>query len=232
MNVFIVPSCIKTEHGLVDVKTRFNETIKTFDSIRENMPDALIVFIDNSKTTFTETEHTTIRNKVNMFISLHNDLTAQQFNIIPSVRIAKSAGETYMLISALKILKNHIDFKKEKGRVFKIGGRCILEKSFDISHYEHLDGKYVFKTRVPSWLGQNFYYLDTRLYSWCFSLVDEYLDILENKNLKLILNEKLILNDIDTEHSHFINIEKEKLIEFNKIHVGCVIASTGNYISE
>ena len=48
-------------------------------------------------------------------------------------------------------------------------------------------------------------------------MTDEYFSIL-NKNMQLI-NQGL-----DTEHAHFINVPKEKLLEFDVLNVGCYVA--------
>jgi hypothetical protein len=226
MNIFIVTSCIKTNHGSVNVEERFNQTLKTFDSIRAKVPDAFIFFVDNSKTPFTEEEMNIIKPKIDAFLPLHEDEIAQKINDIQSVHIAKGLGEGFMLYAAMASLKEVMDFSNKTGRLFKVTGRGVLEDDFDITRYDDLQGKYAFKTRVPSWRGGDHYLLDTRMYSWCFSLVDEYMDILSHKN------SSYILNDIDTEHAHFINIPKDKLVEFNKIHVGCIVALTGQYVSD
>jgi len=226
MNIFIVPSCVRTNQGSVNVEDRFNQTLKTFDTIREKVPEAFIVFVDNSKTPFTPEEHEIISPKINMFLGLHEDESAQKINDYHNIHVAKGMGEGYMLFFAMNVLKNHFDFSNQTGRIFKIGGRCLLEEGFDINRYNDLEGKYTFKTRVPSWRGDGHFLLDTRMYSWSFSLVEEYLEILRNKN------PQYILNGIDTEHAHFINIPRDKLVEFDKIHVGCIVALTGSYVSD
>jgi hypothetical protein len=226
MNIFIIPSCIRTGHGAVIVEERFNQTIKTFDTIRQKVSDAFIVFVDNSKIPFTAEELELIKPKINSFLPLHDNENAQKINDIPNVHIAKGMGEGYMLYCAMESLKQYIDFSKVTGRMFKVGGRCVLEDEFDITRYDNLYGKYTFKTRKPSWRNDCESLLDTRMYSWCFTLIDEYQDIIANKN------PNYILKNIDTEHAHYINIPKDKLVEFDKIHVGCIVALTGNYVSD
>jgi hypothetical protein len=114
-----------------------------------------------------------------------------------------------------------MDLNKE-GRMFKLGGRCELLEEFTMDDYKDTSGKYVFKKRLNSWKDEQSqmgatHLLETRLYSWSLDMVDEYLSILD-KNFAL-LNQGL-----DTEHAHFLNIPKEKLLEFEVLNVGAMIA--------
>lgn len=226
MNIYIVPSCIRAHHSAINVDERFKQTLTTFDSIREKDHNAFIFFVDNSVSPLTESELEQIYPKVDLFMDLHNDGMAQNINNLPNVHIAKGMGEGYMLYRSMEVLKQKFDFAKEKGRIFKMGGRCVFEPVFDIRRYEGYEGKYIFKTRKESWRGPGEYLIDTRMYSWCFSLIDEYMEILRDKN------PPYILQNIDTEHAHFLNIPHDKLVEFDKLHVGCVVALTGIYVSD
>lgn len=226
MNIFIVPSCIRANHSAVSVEERFEQTLNTFDSIRQVDHDAFIFFVDNSVSPLKEDELEQIYTKVDLFMDLHNDQTAQNINNLPNVHVAKGLGEGYMLYRSMEVLKNRFDFNKEKGRIFKMGGRCFFEPPFDIRRYDGYEGKYIFKTRKDSWRGEGQYLIDTRMYSWCFSLADEYMEILKDKN------PPYILQNVDTEHAHFLNIPQEKLVEFDKLHVGCIVALTGIYVSD
>lgn len=225
MNIFIIPSCIRANNSFISVEQRFKQTLVTLDSIRQVDKKAFIFFIDNSVLPLKNDELVQIKNKVDMFIDLHDDLEAQNINNLPNIHIVKGLGEVNMLYRSLEVLKGCFDFTKEKGRIFKMGGRCFFESSFDIERYEGYEGKYIFKTRKESWRGNGQYLIDTRMYSWCFSLVDEYMDILKKSM-------PFILQNIDTEHAHFLNIPQDKLVEFDKIYVGCIIALNGSYVSD
>lgn len=228
MNVFLVTSCIRTHVGDIPFEDRYIQTIKTFDSIREQAKDSIIIFCDSSVNGLNEEQKNTILPKVDHFIDLSPDATAQQINQL-GLR-AKSLGETYGLITSIKFAKENLDLN-QNGRMFKLGGRCELTKNFTLKDYDNTEGKYVFKNRVVSWMDpeiqQRFgstHILETRLYSWCFSLIDEYYTILHK-------NFELINNGFDTEHSHFLNIPKDKLLEFETMHLTAFI-SGGNYFKE
>jgi hypothetical protein len=110
-------------------------------------------------------------------------------------------------------------------RIFKITGRGELEDNFDINVYndEKLFGKFVFAKRLPTWMPEVRQgatdLLRTRLLSFCPSLLDTYFNVLQKV--------ATLLNEMDFEHAHFITIPPETLVEFDVIHMKCMVASTG-----
>jgi hypothetical protein len=89
-----------------------------------------------------------------------------------------------------------------------------------INEYDNLFGKYVFKKAIPTWMhnGPKNLFI-TRMFSFCPSLIDNYLGVIQ-KNLPM-------LNQIDTEHAHWVNIPKEYLVEFDKVHCWGWLAGNG-----
>jgi hypothetical protein len=112
-------------------------------------------------------------------------------------------------------------------RIFKFSARSILHDSFDIKEYDNLFGKYVFKTKIPSWLPPDKqaqttdHLFITRMYSMCPSLINDYLQTLVKCYNSV--NE----TGIDTEHAHHQHIDKKYLIEFDKLHCEGIMAGTG-----
>lgn len=230
MNIFIVTSCIQTQYGNVKVEDRYNQTLKTFESIKNKVPDAIIVFIDSSSVPLSEEKKETIKSKVAMYLDYSGDETAQKINSGPNMHQNKSVGESYLLGKAIVHLMKFYDFNKTSGRIFKLGGRAYLEDTFDIKDYDNTHGKYVFKTRKESYRGEGIFFLETRLYSLCFSLVDDYLNVLQ-QNIQMF--DKMFHGyPMDTEHAHFLTINKDKLLEFDKLNAGCIIAFGGTHISD
>ena len=97
-----------------------------------------------------------------------------------------------------------------------------MADSFDIKQYDGLFGKFVFKKRMRTWMGNNAIpsLLITRLFSFCPSLIDTYLEVIQ-KNLSTISQ------GYDTEHAHFVNIPQKYLIEFDKINCWGWLAGNG-----
>ena len=208
-NAFIVTSCIKPLSSSISYEDRYKQTIETFLSVKNKDPDSVLIFADASY--------------VDVFIDYSQDENMKRFN----QSLLKSHGECYMLLKTISWLK---DTGIELDRIFKLGGRCKLTDSFNISDYENTKGKYVFKKKINSWMEKTIqdsygspFILETRLYSFCYSLIDDYIQV-------LIENFELFNKGLDTEHSHFINIKKDKLIEFDYVNCECVVAGIQNSI--
>ena len=227
-NIFIVSSCIQPNIGVVNFDDRYTQTIETFDSVRRQTKDSLIVFTDSSVHPLEDWKLDVIKSKVDVFLDMSTNPSAQEINR----HGLKSFGENFLILNSIMHLKEKYDFKNMEGRMFKLGGRVGLLDEFDLKDYDNTFGKFVFKKRVHSWMPldvQNSYgsthILETRLYSWCFSLVDEYIDIIHK-------NFALFNKGLDTEHSHMINIPSNKLLEFDMMNTGCVMALNGQYMHD
>ena len=225
-DIFIVTSCMQPLFGVVNHEDRYQQTVKTFDSVRKRVPDALILFIDSSVFPIEPNKLETIKSKVDIFLDFSGDKQAQEINS----RMLKSVGENYLLLNSIMHLKTKYDFPNMTGRMYKLGGRVELMDNFTTDDYKDTYGKFVFKKRLNSWMDPEIqkrfnstHILETRLYSWCFSLVDEYIQVIYK-------NFELFNQGLDTEHSHLLNIPSEKLLEFDMLNVGCVMALNGQYM--
>lgn len=221
MNIFLVTSTMYPYHGSLSFDERYNQTIESFDSIRRQVKDAIIIFSDSSVYPIEEERKEIIRSKVDEYINFSGDTNLTEINRLG----LKSHGELYLLYMTISYLKTKYNFSELKGRMFKFGARCYLTDKFDINDYNDTNGKFVFKKRLNSWMNKDIqdkfkstHILETRLYSWCFSLIDEYLNVLRQANNILQLG-------LDTEHAHFLTIDKNKLLEFDTLNCNCVIAA-------
>jgi hypothetical protein len=215
-NLFIISSSLKPAMGVFTDEQRFAQTIATLKSVRSKVPDAIIIFSDVSVRPVSDLEREIIAGLCNGYIDL-----SQQTDIINlSFNQRKSEAENVMLFYTLQTLKQN-NLLKDVKRIFKFSSRSELEDSFDITEYDGLFGKYVFKKAIPTWMQGNSpsHLLITRLFSFCPSLVDNYLSVIQ-KNMPL-------LGQIDTEHAHWVNIPKEYLVEFDKINCWGWIAGNG-----
>jgi hypothetical protein len=182
------------------------------------VPDAIIVLADASLQPLTEEEHNQFKPYVNVFMNMNENQDVNRFSSVGMQAWAESA----LLLNALNILKQQPWFKEIK-RIFKISGRSLLEPGFNLSDYDDKFGKYVFKKRIPTWMPQVTNgatdLLITRMFSLCPSLVDDYMEVTQ-KNFPLFYS-------MDFEHAHFVNIPKEHLVEFDKIHCSGWLAGNG-----
>jgi hypothetical protein len=230
-NVFLVTSCIKPTIGVFSANQRLEQTIETFNSILRKVPDATIILCDCSVIPLEKNELAKFENKISGFLDLSFDQNLK--NLCKSGM--KSHAETLLLLNVLQQLKQNPNLMKlihSTKRIFKISGRYKLQDSFDITQYDDLYGKYVFRKRIPSWLAFHDQKLTgatdlfvTRLFSFCPSLIDEYMNV-------LISNFKSLDLGLDTEHSHFLNISKKHLVEFEKVHCEGLVAANGELLED
>jgi hypothetical protein len=200
--------------------------LDTFDSVRRQVKDSVIIFVDSSIGGLDKYKEV-ISLHVNCFLDCSEDKTAQDLN----QKMLKSLGETYLLMRGLDYVRHNFDLN-QKGRVFKLGGRCELSPEFTMDDYEDTEGKYVFKKRLDSWMHESIqkeygstHILETRMYSWSLGMSNDYHDILTR-------NVELLCKGFDTEHAHFLNIPKDKLLEFDMLNVGCFSVGLNRYMND
>lgn len=230
---FIVTSTInsiqKEGVNVFSNQNRFYETLKTFDSIRQKVPKAKIISIDNSTIPLTEHQIESIKLKVDYFLQIDHNIFTKFTNDIGS----KGMGEAYIMHEALKIIENNDLLGK---RIFKITGRYYLAKSFDISFYDNpeLIGKFAHKINQWDVSKDNFVnhrervvYFETRLWSFCGSLFNEY------KNLLQIIFSTMITSIgepmCNLEMCHWMHTPRDKIFEIETAHVEGFTADNGLY---
>jgi hypothetical protein len=214
-NLFIITSSLKPNSGAFSDDQRFSQTIATLKSVRNKVPEAIIVFADVSLRPVSDLERKAIAGLCNAYIDLSEQPDIKNL----SINNQKSTAENILLFYTIQTLRQNNLLKNVK-RIFKFSARSELEDGFDISDYDNLFGKYVFKKAIPTWMsnGPEKLFI-TRMFSLCTSLVDNYLSVIQ-KNV-------LLTNQIDTEHSHWVNIPKEHLVEFDKVHCWGWLAGNG-----
>ena len=220
-NLFIVTSALQANIGVVDAVERLKQTITTLENLKEKVPDAMVLLVDGSP-------HN-IDGGIKKTISEY--CQAIWFNTHPDVYAMASSGrkseaEIIMLFNTLLQIKQSKSIHEIK-RIFKYSARTILEDDFDINEYDNLYGKYVFKKSIPSWMSPerklnitDHLYI-TRMFSFCPSLLDNYL-----QTLQPILN-NVITHGIDTEHSHYLCLDKRYVIEFDRVKCAGIVAGSG-----
>lgn len=223
-NLFIVTSALKPGMGVFNDEDRYEQTINTLKSIREKVANAVIVFSDVSVRPVSDQERTTIMGLSDLYMNMSEEPNTRYC----AVNGLKSHGENCLLLSTLLTLKNNPDISNilsNVKRIFKFSARTILEDSFDEKEYDGLFGKFVFKKSIPTWTQQPIlgadHLLITRMYSFCPSLINVYLEVIQN-NLNLLSN-----GVPDTEHAHYVNIPKQYLVEFDKLHCWGWLAGNG-----
>jgi hypothetical protein len=225
-NLFVVTSALNTGIGIVSPEDRFAQTIEGLKNLKNKAPNDIIMFVDGSPNPIDEKYIDEIAKYVD--ISSYYGRSGPVFDFASSGR--KSEAEIALLFYALAPLKTNPEMSKmltSVKRVFKYSARSLLNDDFDSSKYDGLFGRYVFKTAIPSWMDENkktnitdHLYI-TRFYSFCPSLLDDYLS-----KLQMILD-SIIQYNIDTEHSHYLCIDRRYVTEFDTLGVEGIMGGTG-----
>lgn len=224
-NLFIVTSCINPVIGVFSDELRYIQTIDSLLSIKSKVPGAIIFLCDASVNKLSEQQIEALSKHCNLFVNMNRFPHVTEL----SKKGLKSHAENALMFGILLALKQDINLQKlmySVKRIFKYSARTNLENTFNIQEYDDLFGKFVFKKRMKTWMDpvQNgaSHLLITRLFSFCPSLIDTYLNVI-NENFKL-------LNYMDTEHAHFVNVPKQYLVEFDTL--GCTGFLAGNGATE
>ena len=222
--LFIVTSALNPNMGIINRQDRLNQTLDGLKSLREKMPDAIVLMVDGSPNKIEEEKVKALKEYVNFFADFSQDKEILQF----SSTGRKSEAENVLLFKTMLLLQHDEGLKnimETVNRIVKLSGRTILTDGFDIAEHNH-PGKYVFKTRMPTWIADSRKefatdLLITRMYSFCPTLIDNYMNLC-SLNVGLITQ-----THIDTEHAHFVNINKDLLVELDTIHCQGIMAGTG-----
>ena len=222
--LIIVTSAINADMGVIKRADRFQQTIKGLMILRQHLPNAIILLADGSP-------HKLEVEKVKALSDFAN--YAADFSTDPqitelAINHRKSEAENLLMLKTLMLLKQDESMKDVLAgveRIFKISARTDLTDGFDVEAHM-VEGKYVFKKRIPTWLSDSRKefatdLLITRMFSFCPTLMDDYMKMCEH-NIALVLQTR-----IDTEHAHFVNINKDLLVELDEIHCTGIVAGTG-----
>jgi hypothetical protein len=226
-DLFIVTSALKTSIGVIDDETRIRQTIEGLQSLRKAAPDAIIFLVDASSRMVDEATMVTVTQYCDRSISFFGD---EDLMSLANAGL-KSQAEITLLFKTLSIIKQHPELQKMMAgvrRVFKLSARTNMLEGYDPKAYDNQYGKYVFKKAMPSWLppqkqlesGCDHLYI-TRMYSFCISLFDNYLNTLP------AIYQTINQHGVDTEHAHYGNIDKGFSVEFEKLYCQGVLAGNG-----
>lgn len=218
--IFLITSAFIPRIGVFTPEERLKQTFETIQSIRNKVPNSFIILSDISIKPLDET-YNEIISKVDLFINL------SKVDLLMQLTFAglKSPSECVMTHLVMNYLQSNSKLLEGVDRIFKITGRMQLDEGFNINEYENLTGKYVFKNRVSSWMESPIYdathVFDTRLYSFCISLLNYHSEALQ----KVFL----LLDKLDLEHAFFVVLDKSKVVEFERVYCRGQTALNGDW---
>ena len=222
--LIIVTSAINADMGVIKRADRFQQTIKGLMILRQHLPNAIILLADGSPHKLEVEKIKALSDFANYAADFSTDPQITEL----AINHRKSEAENLLMLKTLMLLKQDESMKDVLAgvnRIFKISARTDLTDGFDVEAHM-VEGKYVFKKRIPTWLSDSRKefatdLLITRMFSFCPTLMDDYMKMCEH-NIALVLQTR-----IDTEHAHFVNINKDLLVELDEIHCTGIVAGTG-----
>jgi hypothetical protein len=218
--LFFITSALSPSYGVFSLEERYEQTKETIVSIRTKVPEAEVFLADVSVNSLPEN----IKNELIQNVHYFMDLNDHSGMLSLSKHQQKSMSEALMTLLFLDGIKQN-DLIGKYDRIFKITGRMQLDDGFDINSYENLHGKYVFSKKVQTWMNPPYKDItclyNTRLYSFCSSLTDNFHFVLESM--------MECLNSVDLEHAMCYKVPKDSVVEFDRVYCKGRVASDGQW---
>jgi hypothetical protein len=218
---FMVTSTVNTHDSAFNNAQRFTQTLATLDSIRTQVPGAKTIICDNSTVPLSLEQVAEIESRADFVLPFQHNLATLFFNSNPVP--LKGFGDVYTVYELMRAVR---ELNWIGSRVFKISGRYRLATTFDIDEYADCIGKYVGLINdwdyCPNpWTRERITYFETRLYSFCGSLFDEYWELLP----KIFTHMSTV--DKNLEKTHYTLLPRGKIHRFNTLHLEGYSSDTG-----
>lgn len=135
-NICIIASLTYCNSGVYTKDERFEQIKNTIKSIREKIPNSLVVFIDISN--FNAHEKKYLEDNCDIFINPYDNV-----ELIGNVTDRKSYGEKSYIQFAIDLLNDNTgtySFNKYPNlkNIFKVGARYFLNDQFDFNCYDNM----------------------------------------------------------------------------------------------
>lgn len=231
-------SALDTKFGVYNREQRFEQTLNTVRSIKEQLPlSSDIILLDGGQSLPTIDEYEKLREYCIIIASFHEDPNFIHIQKSDNWDIVKNACELMMYgMFFEKMASDKDDWQKKYKRVFKLSGRYELTENFDLEQHMNADGKIVirgpFTSQFPPHLTGNvtLQYM-SRLWSFDTSLID-YVSILY-KDMFMSFKERIENQGyIDIEHLLFKHLDHSILEIANRIGVKGNLAPNGKEVND
>lgn len=252
MFLFLVGSAInhfkEKDFNAFSSQERFEQTLKTIESIRNKVPNSYILIYEVSELDIDKKYEQELKNKSDLYLKVNSDPTIKLiYENLHNDPIKFVYGKSLLECRALQIVLEYMErynIFNDSIRVFKLSGRYLLNDNFNISDYESslLLNKYVIKyfeyeNRFEN--EENFYNniygcngsVVTALWSFDRFLFSDIKDIL-NKSFKYMEKTIQVSCGIDIEHAMYHFLDKSKMISPLMLGVDLIKGMTGEKFSQ
>ena len=155
--------------SVFDTYARFEHTLKTINSVRKNIPNAIIVFLECSDLSGeNEGIENEIREKVDYFYNFYSNVDIREAVNSP----LKGYGEANLLLAGLNELEKFPEIHYKN--IFKLSGRYYLNDNFNIRDFDNEFNNFINWDNSCYSYCTIFYkivYYDVRLYKDALSLM-------------------------------------------------------------
>ena len=148
---------------------RFDQTVKTIESIRKYIPNSYIILFDNSELDINN--YKLLKEKTDLFLNICND---DYINECTNNKIYKLYGELSQTAYVLNYIRENMK-DLEFTNFFKISGRYLVNDSFNYNSY--LNDYNIFKQN-KNVMDRKYYY--TSFYKIAYNKFNEFTDMILN----------------------------------------------------
>jgi len=138
-----------SSRSIYTTEERYEQTLRTIDSIRQYIPNSYVILFDNSE--FDEPQYSVLNEKCDLFLNVCNDIDIYEYT---NNKIYKLYGELAQTAYVLKYIRENLGHLKFDN-FFKISGRYWINESFNYSDY--VNDNNIFK-RKPDVTDRRYYY--------------------------------------------------------------------------
>ena len=217
--------------SIYTAEERFDDTLVTISSIKENLNNPIIVLIDNSE--LNDEMNNKLHENVSYFIDRKAVNNIRNIDYFTDNSPCKGTGEMLQFTLALKYIKDKIS-DTEKYNIFKITGRYRVTPGFDINPF--INDKFVFKKNKllePSGISDYYY---TCFYKFSGIYIDTFLklskkitDVQEGESY--ILDNKFAGLEVALPSLIKKNISSDNFIEVDELGIEQRLSVSNNYKS-
>jgi len=228
-------------------KERFEQTLKTIESIRKKVPNSYILIYEVSETSISDDYKKKLIKESDLFLECKDDVYIKNLylnlhNDPIKFTFVKSMLECRALQIVLNYMMEHNCFN-DVTRVFKLSGRYLLNDNFNIDDYKtnFLTNKYVMKYFDYEERFQNMDDIYTTLYGckgsivtglWSFDrfLFNDIFIVLQ-KSFEYMERAIQMTAGIDIEHSFYHFIDRDKILNIPILGLDLIKGMDGDRFS-
>jgi hypothetical protein len=233
-HAFIVTSAVNSKFGVFSPAQRLQQTLDTIQSIKEKVPDALIVIMECCGDPIRVEQEKILRQHCDVFVDYSHDEEVQALYDNDNWDVVKNGTEIMCFGRALAVLKHEGLFDKVD-RIHKMSGRYVLNDAFDIETYEDstVKDKIVigpkYRSQFPPEVTTVPFQYMARLWSWPRSRIDEVVQVYSDSFI--FFAERLAAGGyVDIEHVLAKFLNPEHVHEIQNLGVEGQIAPNGQAI--